>query len=108
MSGPERLEDVVKGDTVTMPEGNDSAESIQREALHPEEILRIRRARAVAKRSIMGDMAHWCDVKALLIEKANPGRKKGSVTAVGQFAAQVVREIGDHIWAEREKIEVPK
>lgn len=89
-------------------EGLDSAEGIQKEAISPEEILRIRRARAVAKRSVMGELAHWCDAKAKAVEAQNPGRRKGSVSSIGLFAAQIAKDIGDHIWAEREKIEVPK
>jgi hypothetical protein len=88
-------------------EGHDSAENIQREAVSPEEILRIRRARAVAKRSIMSDLAHWCDQKARNIETTNQGRKRGSVTTIGKWDAQVAKDIGDYIWAERDKIEVP-
>lgn len=90
------------------PEGHDSARWIETEATSPEEILRIRRVRAVAKRSIMADMAAMCDAKAEQIKRDNPGRKKGSVTQIGEFGAQIAKDIGDHIWAEREKIEVPK
>lgn len=89
------------------PEDHDSAEGIAREAVSPEEILRLRRARAVAKRSVMGDLAHWCDRRAAEIEKANPGRTRESVSVKARAEAAMVREVGDHIWAEREKIEVP-
>jgi len=90
------------------PEGHDSAEGIAREVFFPEDILRIRRARAVAKRSIMGDLAAYCDAMEKQIRKDNPGRIRGSVSEIGEFAATVAKRIGDHIWDEREKIKVPE
>lgn len=93
--------------TRDLPEGRDSAEGIQRSAVSQAEIMRIRRARAVAKRSILGDMAAWCDQKALEIEKNNPGRKRGSVELSAIGRAKLAREIGDYLWSVREAIEVP-
>lgn len=93
--------------THDLPEGHDSAEGIQRAEVSQEGIMRIRRARAVAKRSILGDMAAWCDQKALDIEKNNPGRKRGSVELSAIGRAKLAREIGDYLWSVREAIEVP-
>lgn len=89
------------------PEGHDSAEGIALEAVSPEEILRLRRARAIAKRSVMMDLAGMCDRRADEIKKANPGRTRGSVSKIAKAEAAMAHEIGDLIMAEREKIEIP-
>lgn len=91
----------------TTPEGADSAESIQFEAASPAEILRIRRARAVAKRSVMMDMAHLCDATSAAILATNPGRKRGSSSQIGIAMADVAKSLGDAIEALRARIEMP-
>ena len=90
------------------PEGHDSAEYLTPKNATPEQILWLRRARAVAKRSILGDMAAACDRKAEAIRASNPGRKKGSTSQIGEAMAMIAKDIGDMLWAERAKIKVPE
>ena len=92
---------------MTPDEGQDSAEYMTPKGATPEQILWLRRARAVAKRSILGDMAAACDQKCRAIRAANPGRKKGSTSQVGEAMAMVAEDIGKMLWAERAKINVP-
>lgn len=93
--------------TETPPEGFDSAQNMIPKNATPEQILWLRRARAVAKRSILMDMAHLCGQKACAIRAANPGRTRGSTSQIGEALAQVAIDIGNMIKAERAKIEVP-
>lgn len=94
-------------DEVTLPEGRDSAKTLQQETISPEEILRLRRARAVAKCSAMMDMAALCDRIATQVEKESPGRQRGTIGQWGHLKARVARQCADAIRAERAKIVVP-
>jgi hypothetical protein len=60
-----------------------------------------------ALRCALGDAAHLCDALAKNIEIANPGRRRGSVSTAGRFAAWQVHGAGSTIWRMRELIEVP-
>lgn len=89
-------------------EGFDSAAHLIPRDATPEQILWLRKIRAVAKRSVMADLAGMCDAKAAAIRAANPGRWKGTVSQAGEAMAAVARGLGDMISAEREKIGVPE
>lgn len=89
-------------------EGFDSAARMIPRDATPEQILWLRKIRAVAKRSIMLDLAHACDAKAAAIRTANPGRGKWTVSQAGMAMAAVAMDLGDMISAEREKIGVPE
>lgn len=88
-------------------EGHDSAARMVPKNATPEQIMWLRRARAVAKRSVMADLAAMCDAKARSIRAANPGRGKGTTSQIGEALAAVATAIADMIESERAKIGVP-
>lgn len=75
------------------------------------EIARLERARAVAKREALREALREAveilDELKRRIAENNPGRKKGSVSQIGEFAADAVQRGADAIWAKREGIKVP-
>jgi hypothetical protein len=71
-----------------------------------QEIKWINRARAIARRAAMREMAEICDGFAKELEIGNPGRKRGSVSHAGKTLADVAKQCGDKIWAIRDKVKV--
>jgi hypothetical protein len=72
-----------------------------------EEVRRLERARAVARRTALREAAEWCDAITAEIEKENPGKRKGSISIGGHVRAAIAKRCGDKIWSECSKIEVP-
>lgn len=57
-----------------------------------------------AYRAGMSTAAAMCDEKAAAVRVDNPGRSKGSVSAVGEFASRVAKDCGDAIFSARNEI----
>lgn len=82
-------------------------EFMQRQVSTATETYREPRERA-ALRCALGDAAHLCDLIRREIEANNPGRKRGSVSSIGQAMAANVEDAASMIWQMREMIEVPR
>lgn len=72
-----------------------------------EEIARIERARCISARAALREAVEILDGMKAQIEKSNPGRKRGTVSQVGQFAADAIQRAADAIWEKRDGIGVP-
>lgn len=59
-----------------------------------------------AYRAGMSTAAAMCDERASVVRAANPGRKRGSASSVGEFGAGIAKACGDAIEAARSEIEV--
>ncbi len=59
-----------------------------------------------AYRAGMSTAAAICDERADAVRKANPGRRKGEASHVGQFGADIATACGDAISAARDEVRV--
>lgn len=57
-----------------------------------------------AYRAGMSTAAMICDSVAKDTRLANPGRRKGTASAVGEFAAEIAERCGDKIMRARERV----
>jgi|ERR1700733_4873654 hypothetical protein len=71
-----------------------------------EEIARLERARAVARRQALREAAQLCDLHAAALSRGNPGRKRGTVSQTGKTMSGIATDCGNKIWALRSAIEI--
>ena len=65
------------------------------------------RAERAAYRAGLSSAAALCDQKAAFVRKQNPGKRKGTASSIGEFAAGIVDSCADEIMAIYSKISVP-
>ncbi len=61
-----------------------------------------------AYRAGLSTAAAICDEKAAATRKANPGRKRGSASQIGEFGAGIATSCGDAISAARDDVGVDR
>ncbi len=66
------------------------------------------RLRAVTERATLGVAIEQASLRARIVRESNPGRKRGTATAVAEFAAQQLQALGDVLQIRRDAIEVPE
>ncbi len=73
----------------------------------PELIRWMDRLRAVTERATLSVAIAQAMLRARIVRESNPGRKRGTATAVAEFAAQQLHALGDALQIRRDAIEVP-